>query len=181
MKILVGSENPVKLAAVEEAFSHYHNNIEVIGISVESNVPHQPINGEIYFGARTRALKLKEINTNENLNASFFVGIEGGIKQTFNKWFAFGCMCVIDKNGNESFGTSPHFELPDEVSKRLLKREELGDVMDGIMKMKNTKQKGGAIGFFTNGVMDRKQLYIPGLIAALVPFNHKEMYFNGKE
>ena len=56
--------------------------------------------------------------------------------------------------------------------------EELGHVMDDIMKKKNTKQDLGAIGFFTGGVMNRKELYVPGLIAALVPFNHKDMYFN---
>ena len=87
-------------------------------------------------------------------------------------------MCIIDKNGRTSFGTSAHFELPECVTKRLLKGEELGFVMDEIMKEDNTKQKGGAIAFFTNGKMDRKELYIPGLISALVPFQHEKMYFN---
>ena len=33
----------------------------------------------------------------------------------------------------------------------------------------------------SGGVMNRKELYVPGLIAALVPFNHKDMYFgNGR-
>ena len=44
------------------------------------------------------------------------------------------------------------------------------------MNEKNTKQKGGAIGFLTNGVMDRKDLYVQGLIVALVPFIKKELY-----
>ncbi|MFZ1289313.1 MAG: inosine/xanthosine triphosphatase [Melioribacteraceae bacterium] len=178
MKILVGSENPVKLNAVKEAFSLYFENISVIGISVSSQVPDQPINDETFLGAQNRALALKKINLEQNLDAEFFIGIEGGIQQNFNKWFAFGCMCLIHKSGKTSFGTSAHFELPEIVTKQLLQRKELGFVMDEIMRQENTKQKGGAISYFTNGRMDRKELYIPGLISALVPFQHEKMYFH---
>jgi inosine/xanthosine triphosphatase len=136
------------------------------------------LNNETYIGARNRARRLYELNNSEKIGAKFCVGIEGGIMQIFEKWFGFGCMCVIDENNNEGFGTSAHFEIPGEVLKKLIAREELGDVMDDIMKKKNTKQDLGAIGFFTGGVMNRKELYVSGLIAALVPFNHKEMYFN---
>lgn len=86
-------------------------------------------------------------------------------------------MCVVDKEGRVGFGTSPHFELPPTVVEKLLQGAELGDVMDVIMNQQNTKQKHGAIGFFTNGVMNRKELYIEGLKVAIIPFLHKEMYF----
>jgi inosine/xanthosine triphosphatase len=177
MKILVGSKNPVKLKAVEETFALYFENVEVIGMSIDSNVSDQPINEETFLGAENRAEKLKRLNDDQTLNSEFFIGIEGGIQQIYNKWFAFGCMCVIHKSGKKSFGTSAHFELPDIVTKQLLNRKELGHVMDEIMQQENTKQKGGAISYFTNGKMNRKELYIPGLISALVPFQHEKMYF----
>ena len=178
MKILIGSKNPVKLEAVEEAFSLYYSNITIIGISVESRVPDQPINNETFVGAENRALALKELNTVQNLMADFFVGIEGGIQNNHNKWFAFGCMCIIGKDGKKSFGTSAHFELPKIVTNQLLDRKELGHVMDEIMKQENTKQKGGAISYFTAGKMNRKELYIPGIISALIPFQHENLYFS---
>jgi inosine/xanthosine triphosphatase len=178
MRILVGSENPIKHEAVHEAFSHYYEDIEIVGLKVPSGVPDQPINEETLRGAENRAEILKELNESENYEAEFFVGVEGGIIKKYGKWFAFGGMCIMHKSGKRSFGTSAHFELPQMVSKRLIEREELGDVMDEIIKMKNTKQNMGAIGFFTNGVMNRKELYVPGIIAALVPFNHEDMYFN---
>lgn len=177
MKILVGSENPVKLEAVKDAFIFYFDKVEVIGIKVPSGVPDQPINDETLRGAENRAAILKELNKTERLDADFFIGVEGGIVEKYGRWFAFGGMCIMDIKGNKSFGTSAHFELPDEVTKRLLEREELGEVMDEIMRLKNTKQKMGAIGFFTKGIMNRKELYIPGIISALVPFNHPDMYF----
>ena len=177
MKILVGSKNPVKLDAVKETFLLYFENVEVIGMSVNSEVPDQPINEETFTGAENRADKLEKLNSELSLDAEFFIGIEGGIQQIYKKWFAFGCMCIIHKSGKKSFGTSAHFELPEIVTKQLLERKELGHVMDEIMQQENTKQKGGAISYFTNGKMNRKELYTPGLISALVPFQHEEMYF----
>jgi inosine/xanthosine triphosphatase len=122
-------------------------------------------------------MKLKELNSAQNFSADYFVGIEGGIVKQFEKWFAFGCMCIVDREGRVGFGLSPHFELPQNVVEKLLLGIELGDVMDEIMNQQNTKQKHGAIGFFTNGVMNRKELYVEGLKVALIPFLHKKMYF----
>ena len=177
MKILVGSKNPVKIASVEESFAKYFDNIDVIGIEVESGVSEQPVNDETFVGAKNRATKLLQLNLDQNLDAEIFVGIEGGIVNQFGKWFAFGCMCIIDKDGKVGFGMSPHFELPPIVVEKLLQGIELGDVMNEIMNLQNTKQKHGAIGFFTNGVMNRKELYVEGLKVAVVPFLHKKMFF----
>ena len=177
MKILVGSENPVKIEAVKEAFTKYFGNVEVVGIGVESHVPAQPVNDETYIGAQSRAIHLKELNEKENLGADYFVGIEGGIAEEFEKWFAFGAMCIMNKEGEKGLGTSPHFELPVEVADKLLKGIELGDVIDELTTTENSKQHSGAIGFFTKGVMDRKELYTHGLIVAMIPFLHEKLYF----
>jgi inosine/xanthosine triphosphatase len=177
MKILVGSVNPVKVDSVKEAFSNYFFDIEVIGIDVESGVPVQPIGDDTFIGARNRANNLLKINNEKNLCADLFVGIEGGIANQFNKWFAFGCMCVIDKHGNEGFGTSPHFELPNLVTEQLLNGVELGVVMDNIQNEENTKQKQGAIGYFTKGAMNRKELYVEGLKVAVIPLLHKNLFY----
>ena len=178
MKILVGSLNPVKIDAVKEAFSLYFNSVEVSGIEVDSGVPNQPIGEQTFNGALYRANNLRYISEKENLRAEYFVGIEGGISQLFNKWFAYGCMCVMNKDEQTGFGLSPSFELPPKVVEQLLKGKELGHVMDEIMHEQNTKQRGGAIAFFTNGVMNRKELYIEGLKTAIIPFLHNELFFN---
>lgn len=175
-KILVGSQNPVKIASVEEAFGKYFSDIAVTGFNVESRVSDQPVNEETFDGAKNRALALQEKNREENLHADFFVGIEGGISEIYSRWFAFGCMCIVDSNGKTGYGTSAHFELPRRVVEKLLGGNELGDVMDEIQNQSNTKQKHGAIGFFTKGIMNRSELYVPGLVTALIPFLHKELF-----
>jgi len=177
MKILIGSQNPVKIEAVKDAFTLFYKEIEVIGISVNSNVPAQPVNNQTFEGAKNRALELQKINSKKDLQANFFIGIEGGIQENYGRWFAFGAVCIINNKEKISYGTSAHFELPELITKRLLNGEELGFVMDEIMQEENTKQKGGAISFFTNGKMSRKDLYVPGVISALVPFLHEQLFF----
>ena len=176
MKILVGSTNPVKINATREAFKRFYDNVKVIGFPVSSGVSEQPIEEEVFAGAKNRALKLIELNKNENTNADFFVGIEGGIGKLAGKWFSFGGVCIIDKSGAKGYGTSALFELPQFVIDRLLNGEELGPVMDELQNQTNTKQKHGAIGFLTNGVMDRKELYVSGIITAMIPLVKKKLF-----
>ena len=114
MRVLVGSTNPVKIAAVKTAFGKYFPDIQVKGIKTNSGVSPQPVGEETFRGAKTRALSLVKIQ-----QADYYVGIEGGIHQLDNKWFAFGCMCVMDKKKRIAFGTSPWFELPSKISARL--------------------------------------------------------------
>jgi inosine/xanthosine triphosphatase len=178
MKILVGSKNPVKIKAVEEAFKCYFNDVKVLGIEVQSNVPEQPVGNEIFIGAENRAQHLVELNWKENLNADFFVGIEGGINQTYGRWFAFGCICIIDKKLFKAFGTSPHFELPNLMIEKLLSGIELGTIIDEHTNMHNTKQNSGAIGYFTKGKIDRENLYLQGLLVSLVPFINYDLFFD---
>jgi inosine/xanthosine triphosphatase len=180
MKVLVGSRNPVKLEATKEAFSKYFDAVEVVGIEVNSKVPNQPIDDETFAGAKNRAFELKRINKERNFKAEFLVGIEGGIKRLFDRRFTFGVMCIMDDKGKIGYGTSPFFELPSHISEELLKGKgtiELGDVMDSLIGEKNTKEKQGAVGHFTKGVMDRKRYYVDGLTVALIPFLNADLYF----
>ena len=177
MKVLVGSENRVKLGATEEAFSKYFGGVQVIGIRVDSRVSGQPVARETFEGAENRALELRKINDEQSLDARFFVGIEGGILKLFSKWFALSAMCIMDDTGRMGHGTSPIFELPDSIAEQLSNGSELGDVMDSLTEERDVKENQGAAGYFTKGVMDRKRIYVDGLIAALVPFLNEELYF----
>lgn len=177
MKVLVGSRNTVKLEATKEAFSIYFDSVDVEGIGVDSKVSNQPIEDETFVGARNRALALSRINDERNSKAEFFVGIEGGIKKLFGRWFTFGVICIMDDTGRVGYGTSPFFVLPSDITEKLLGGTELGDVMDDLIGETNTKQKQGAVGYFTKGVMDRRRFYVAGLTVALIPFLNADLFF----
>jgi len=177
MKIIVGSQNPVKIEATKEVFRKYFGQTNVIGIDVLSEVSAQPVDEEMFEGAKNRALHLKKLSEEENLGADFFVGIEGGIVKRYSRWFASGAACIIDNQERLGYGLSPCVELPEGIVDKLLSGSELGEVMEQISGKDNIKQKEGAIGFLSKGMMDRKDLYIHSLIAALVPLINKELYF----
>lgn len=175
VSVLVGSLNPVKCDAVGEAFGHYFDEVVVEGISVASGVPEQPVGEQTLVGSRNRARRLRELAAARE--AAYCVGIEGGIMQLGDRWFALGSMCVIDANGREAFGTSPLFELPGRVIEELRAGRELGAVIDALSGEPDSKRKGGAIGYFTRGVMDRRALYVAGLVVALVPLINARAYY----
>lgn len=173
MKIIVASKNPVKIDATREAFLSYFKDLEVLGESVSSGVSDQPFGWDTFLGAENRAKALHG-------KADFSVGIEGGVFERFGKHFTFGAICIMDKNGKLSFGTSPILELPDVVVKGLKGGKELGIVMDKLTHAHNSKQKGGAVGFFTKGVVTRKDFYTVGIRVALAPFVKEDAYQRGK-
>ena len=174
MKVFVASKNPVKIACTQEGFSKYFSDVEVVGVPVDSGVPDQPFNEDTFKGAENRALALKE-----QQEGDYFVGIEGGLFEHYNRWFAVGIVCVMDKNGKKGFGLSPHFQLPPKLMPILLAGKELGVLMNEIMDEENTKQKGGAVNFFTKGQIDRTQMYVPAVITALIPFLREEFFEDG--
>ena len=178
MKVLVGSRNPIKVAAVREAFAPYFPEPEVIGLAVSTGVSVQPRDDETFRGAENRAAALKALNATQQLNADFFVGLEGGITHVVQRWFAFGVVCIMDTRGRKAYGTPPFFELPRSVIDELLqgRANELGEVMDALIGERNTKEKQGSVGYFTRGVMTRKAYYVAGVTAALIPFLNEALY-----
>ncbi len=177
IQVLVGSTNPVKLKATEEAFRKFFPQVQVQGREVDSGVHHQPRDQETFAGAQNRVEALASLNP----EADFLVGIEGGIVQLYDRWFALGVMCIRHRSGREAFGTSPGFELPASIVHQLLAGKELGTVMDELTGQHNTKQNLGAIGILSGGVMDRRTLYVQGLITALVPLLNPELYFTNTD
>ncbi len=173
MKVLVGSKNPVKVEAVKEAFLHYFDDVEVIGVDIDSGVRSQPVNEETYHGAFNRAnnLKAKE-------DADFYVGVEGGIKEEFDKWFAFTGVCVMDKNNKTGYGATTAYELPMNLVTEMLNGVEMGILMDRVLKKTNLKQKGGALSVFSKGKLTRKDAYVHGVMMAMFPFINQEIYAN---
>ena len=54
MKVLIATKNQGKVEGAKKALEHYFKDVEIKGIPVESDVPDQPVNKEIYQGAKNR-------------------------------------------------------------------------------------------------------------------------------
>ena len=179
-KVLIGSENKVKIESTRQSFSKFFKPVEIKALRVDSGVSVQPFNEDTFTGAKNRAEHAKRINDEQSLNANFFVGIEGGVLQLHERWFQFTVIHILDSQHRDSFSTSGLYELPDWIVEKLLSGIELAHIIDELAKDTNTKEKQSASGFFTNGAVDRLQNYTQAVTFALIPFLQDSLYFQQK-
>ena len=175
MKILIGTRNPGKIEGAKEAFEKYYEEVEVEGIPVESEVPEEPVNDEIYLGARNRVKNLVAYSKENNINADFFVAVESGITNRLGKWCIIQIAVIQDKSGYESFGTGPAFPVPDRYVDEII-NTDLGKLMDKIFKEKALRNSVGGIAFLTNNVLTRIDMTKEAFIMALTEHINNEIW-----
>lgn len=173
MKLLVGSQNPVKIGAAKQALSQALNTANLVaeGVHAPSGVAAQPMTeAETRLGAVNR---VKAIAAEHE--ADWYVAIEGGV-DLFEDGPATFAYVVIFDGEQWSVGRSVNLPLPMVVYQRLVEGEELGYVMDDLFDTQNVKQKGGAIGLLTNQLATRQSVYEVATLLAMTPFNHPQLY-----
>jgi inosine/xanthosine triphosphatase len=174
MKIIVGSQNPVKINAVKRAFGKYFEDVIIKGVEVNSGVSSQPMTPEeSYQGAYNRARKVLD-----SYDCDYGIGIEGGLETFSFGTTTCGFVVILGKNGEEGIGTSARMLLPDRYVDELQKRKkELGDLVSEDAGEDNFKQKGGMFGLFTQGVVSREDAYFQGVVFALSKIINTNYYY----
>jgi len=175
-KIVVASQNPVKIEAVLNGFERLFPNQEFIIETVDapSGVADQPMSdGECLKGAKNRASNAKSSAT----DADFWVGVEGGCDYLKDDLVAFAWV-VIDGEDCRGCARTALFRLPGQVQKLVESGLELGDADDQVFSRTNSKQKSGAVGLLTDDVVTRTALYEQAVILALIPFKNPDLYYD---
>lgn len=178
MKLLIGTKNPGKIQGAKEAFANYFDSIDIKGIPVSSNVSEQPLNNEIYEGARNRVDNLIEYAKDNKIDAEYFLAIESGITNLLGKWIIINIAVIKDKNGYESWGTSQAFPVPDRYVEEIVSTD-LSKVMDKIFEENDLRSGKGGISFLTNDVINRIDLTRDAFIMALT--QHINEVWNDKK
>jgi non-canonical (house-cleaning) NTP pyrophosphatase len=83
---------------------------------------------------------------------------------------------VAHRDGRRSVGKGAMFLLPPAIAQGVAEGGEVGPLVDGLTGLKDSKKQGGAIGFLTNGLVLRADMYAHMVASALVPFLHPELY-----
>lgn len=177
MKILIGTNNKGKVEGVKQAFEKFYKDVQVIGVSVESGVSDEPVNDDIYNGAKNRADNLIKYAKENSIDSDFFVGVESGITNRLGKWCIIQIAVIKDKNGYESFGTGSGFPVPDKYVDEII-NTDLGKVMDKIFNGKGLKNEKGGISLLTNDVITRYDLTREAVIMALTEFINGDIWKN---
>ncbi len=173
-KVIIASQNPVKINAVKAAFKMVFpsDRFEFKGVSVSSGVKDQPDSSrETKTGAMNRANNAKE----EYKDACLWVGVEGGIEKIGDDMESFAWVYIISDNlsGKARTGT---FFLPRKIAKLIDAGEEFGEAVDSLFGLVNSKQENGAVGILTGNLMDRTSYYRDAVILALIPFKNTDIY-----
>ncbi len=176
MKVLVATKNQGKIEGAKRALKNYFDNVEVQGILAESNVSEQPVNDEIYKGAKNRVKNLKKYAKENNLVADLYLSIESGISNSLGRWMITNIAVIEDNNNFESYGTSPSFPVPDRFIQDIIDTD-LSQVMNQIFeKDEERHNKGGAIQLLTHNKISRIDLTEAAFIMALTKYINEDKW-----
>ena len=170
MRIVIGSTNPAKTAAVRAVCERAFPGCELTEREVPSGVPEQPLGEpQTAAGACTRARGALASVPGAHLG----IGLEGGVDA---EGHLVNAVSVVAADGRENLTWGVRFPLPPAVAARVLGGEELGPVMDAFTGLQQSKRKLGAVGILTDGLFTRAEMWQGPLACALIPFLHPELY-----
>lgn len=176
MKVLIATKNQGKIEGARRALEHYFNDVEIKGIPVESDVPDQPVNKEIYQGAKNRVKNLKEYSKENNIEADLFLGIESGINDLLGRWVITNIAVIEDNKNFESYGTSPSFPVPDNLVQKVLETN-LSEAMNTVLgEDKERHNHSGGIQLLAHNEISRIDLTEYTFIMALTKYINGEKW-----
>ena len=122
-------------------------------------------------GAKNRALHaIKEAD------ADYGAGLEGNVQELSEGMMLRGIVALVNKDEEFGIADSGGLMLPDYIADRIRNGEELGPIMDDLIKDTETKKKMGAIGIFTKGYVPRVDGFERGVAFAISRFINPDMY-----
>lgn len=176
MKILIGTKNPGKIQGAKEAFEKYFDDVVIEGIPVNSDVPEQPLNEEIFKGAKNRVKNLKNYAKENDMEADLYLSIESGITNSLGCWTITNIAVIEDNEDFESYGISPSFPVPERLVKDVID-SDLSQVMDKIFtEDKERHNKGGGIQLLTHNEISRIDLTRGAFIMALTRYINEDIW-----
>lgn len=176
MKVLIATKNQGKIEGARKALETYFDSVEIEGIPVESNVSEQPVNDEIYNGAKNRVKNLKEYAQKNNKEADLYLAIESGITNSLGRWMITNIAVIEDNSDFESYGTSPSFPVPERLVQDVIDTN-LSEVMDKVFtKDEERHNKGGGIQLLTHEKISRIDLTKMAFIMALTKYINEDKW-----
>lgn len=171
LKIGIGTKNPGKIEGARRALLHYYEEIEIQAIAVDSNVPEQPVNEQIYQGAKNRVEQVKKYCMEKQIEVDMFLAVESGIIEIAGNWMIMNIAVLQTKDGIESYGSSCSFPVPKIYVQEIIEKN-LNTVMNQVLGEDEQRhnQKGG-IELLTKGIITRidqvEQAFVMAMIKCL--------------
>lgn len=176
LRIAVGTDNPVKVEAVRDAFAAAFPKLRtrVRLVRVRSGVPEQPTGHDTFAGAETRA----RAALRRQPAFDYAVGIEAGLVHVpyLDRHFDVQCVFIVDKQGGVSASHGGGFYYPRDIEKKILAGRTVSDVLGPVAGDPRLGSTTGAVGFLSRGAIDRKELTRHAMLLALLPRISRRLY-----
>lgn len=176
MRIVLGSENIPKSAAVRESFTRVfplEKRIDVETVCTESGVSAHPRSAEESItGALNRAAQARELRP----GADYYVGIEGGLLCVGERTWEIGWVAIYNSLGQITTGLSAGIEISGDILRGITTGTELNDILARDFHITAAGNTNGFYGIATDDLVTRQAAYEQGVTFALAQFLHPELY-----
>jgi len=174
LRVHVGTNNPVKVRAVRRVLGALSLRALVRGVAVRTAVAEQPFGDEALQGALNRARTAIG-------DGDFGIGIEAGLvwSPIVSDYFDVQYCAILDRAGRLTVGHGPGFTYPGKVLEKVKAGATVGDATERLTGIQKIGSKTGAIGYLTEGRLDREALTQSAVLMAMVPRIRRELYAGG--
>jgi inosine/xanthosine triphosphatase len=182
------TKNDLKLRATKSALKKFfpQAHIDLSAEPIEFDLP-QPIGIDMVInGAKKRAVdalnKIKEqrasmieLLDDDHKKWALGIGVEAGLVEcssAISNYMDFQYCVIVDLLGRITIGAGPGWEYPEFLTQQILEgkgKQEIGQLMQKISGNPEIKTQSGAIGFFTNGILNREAMTEIAVQMALIP------------
>jgi inosine/xanthosine triphosphatase len=171
LHVKVGTDNPLKVEAVRKVLAKVYKKVDVSGVKVETGVPPEPKEDEVIRGAMNRASAAIG-------DADLGVGIEAGLlwNDAVHWYFDVQYCAMVDSSGMATIGHGPGFWYPPQVMEEVDKGKTVNDAMKKLTGIDSIGHKMGAVGYLSNGLIDRASLTEMSVTAAFIPRIRPDLY-----
>ena len=173
-KVIVSSENPVKIKVAEKAFFAVfpEEQFEFMGVKAESGVGDQPMGEDTRIGANNRISFIKE----KYPDADFWIAQESGLFEDKGKFFNRAWVVISDREDFIAESSTSNYYLPKKIQEYIKEGLEQGEACDKFFNTINSGRKLGAVGQLTDGIYDRVEYYLQSAVIALSQIKHKDWF-----
>lgn len=180
MRVLLGSANPIKLAALIDVLDKRedYRGWKVAGAPIASGVAEQPLSlEETIEGAENRAWAARDAL----MGSDWGVGIESGVVRTAGIALDV-CACVIvtkqSGKADRYLGLSSAWEVPARIAKRLRPGFTIDDAfrVEGLTTAERIGRAGGAVSICSGGRFTRRAQTKQAIESALMRLENPNAY-----
>lgn len=155
MKIGIGTNNPAKTSAVKRLCHIHFQDAFISEYKAQSLVSEQPLSDEeTILGAKNRAAHVLELS-----DVQLAFGLEGGVKDLNGQMYICNWGALALRDGTFFVAGGAQIPLPEEVANSIREGFELGPIMDAYTKRVGISHSEGAVGVFTNGLLNRQKMF----------------------